>query len=578
MMRPKRGLTTIIQPLRPLHCSAVSSQDHVLGSEAADGPGLYSNHSPIVGHLWEARRKSLAIAAAGNAPVFERNATGVLMKAPSDSSTSVRYNFSTDSSLVEEYSNTWGHIRMGRVFEDLDALAGTIAFEHCTDATNPEHIETPLHIITSSVDRVTITHRANLRDDMVLSGKILFAGHSAMQIAMQVTSDWNSSDPEYDGPEPEPWLTATFTFAALRNGKVAHINELVPHSQEEIDAFELASGAASQLSRSKTQQRKQARKKAKAKGKGKGGQAVEDLDGWAAPIVDKDTLTEALLSRARVAIDLPVLAASSKSVLMPLTELSNAEICHPQHRNTAGFVFGGFLIRRAFELAFATAYLFCGSPPLFVECEKVEFYRPVELGNLVRLKAKALYTSRTSHWEELQEKMETQVAAEAEAKIEGGEGGGKGSGDEEGGDSDGTGEGRGAAATGLELDAQQQRVDATTTTTALELDAPLVGGKCDKGGMTLVHIHVVSMVTEPELRQSAASNTFMFTFSVDHELPVVLPSTADEANEVAERYQEDVHWVAMEGWRKAKKNRRERAAVQGPWRSVRQAKRGGASE
>jgi hypothetical protein len=55
----------------------------------------------------------------------------------------------------------------------------------------------------------------------------------------------------------------------------------------------------------------------------------------------------------------------------------------------------------------------------------------------------------------------------------------------------------------------------------------------------------------------------MFTFSVDHELPVVLPSTADEANEVAERYQEDVHWVAMEGWRKAKKNRRERAAVQG---------------
>jgi acyl-coenzyme A thioesterase 9 len=90
---------------------------------------------------------------------------------------------------------------MGRVFEDLDALAGTIAFEHCVDATNPEH-ETPLHIITSSVDRVTITHRANLRDDMVLSGKMIFAGHSSMQIAMQVTSDWLSSNPEYDGPEP----------------------------------------------------------------------------------------------------------------------------------------------------------------------------------------------------------------------------------------------------------------------------------------------------------------------------------------------------------------------------------------
>jgi acyl-CoA hydrolase len=385
---------------------------------------------------------------------------------------------------------------------------------------------------------------------------------------------------------------------ALRNGQIARINELVPHSQEEIEAFELVSGAASQLSRSKTQQKKQAMKKKKAKGKGKVEQAVKDLDGWAAPIVDKDALMEALLCRSRVAIDLPVLAASSKSVLMPLTELSNAEICHPQHRNTAGFVFGGFLIRRAFELAFATAYLFCGSPPLFVECEKVDFYRPVELGNLVRLKAKvstrialafvttahrppslppalslllscfaqALYTSRTSHWEDLQERMEKQVAAEAlgeeHMQTEGADGFG-----------DGDGEGGDSARDGCRAN-ERRRAE----TTALELDAPLVGGKCNKGGRTLVHIHVVSMVTEPELRHSEASNTFMFTFSVDHELPVVLPSTADEANEVAERYQEDVHWVAMEGWRKAKRSRRERAAAQIFWHKHRQAKRSGATE
>jgi hypothetical protein len=81
------------QAKRPLHGEAAG----------IDGPGVYSNHSPIVGHLWEARRKSLAIATARNAPVFERNPKGVLMKAPSDSSTSIRYNFSTNSSLVEEY-------------------------------------------------------------------------------------------------------------------------------------------------------------------------------------------------------------------------------------------------------------------------------------------------------------------------------------------------------------------------------------------------------------------------------------------------------------------------------------------
>lgn len=34
-----------------------------------------------------------------------------------------------------------------------------------------------------------------------------------------------------------------------------------------------------------------------------------------------------------------------------------------QERNLHGRVFGGFLMRRAFELAFSTAYLFAGTRP-----------------------------------------------------------------------------------------------------------------------------------------------------------------------------------------------------------------------
>lgn len=36
----------------------------------------------------------------------------------------------------------------------------------------------------------------------------------------------------------------------------------------------------------------------------------------------------------------------------------------------SGRVFGGFLMRRAFELAFATAYTFAGWRPRFVRCEE----------------------------------------------------------------------------------------------------------------------------------------------------------------------------------------------------------------
>ena len=37
--------------------------------------------------------------------------------------------FDTDEGLQDRYRSPWGTVRLGRIFEDLDALAGTIAFE-----------------------------------------------------------------------------------------------------------------------------------------------------------------------------------------------------------------------------------------------------------------------------------------------------------------------------------------------------------------------------------------------------------------------------------------------------------------
>ena len=45
-------------------------------------------------------------------------------------------------------------------------------------------------------------------------------------------------------------------------------------------------------------------------------------------------------------------------------------------------------MRRAFELAFATAYLFCGTKPSFLEVDEVTFRRPVEIGNLLQFESR----------------------------------------------------------------------------------------------------------------------------------------------------------------------------------------------
>lgn len=86
-------------------------------------PGMY--HSPVTNALWEARSK-----------IFERlldppkdapPQSELLTKTPSQSRTTILYNFSTDFILREQYRDPWNEVRIGKLLEDLDALAGTIS-------------------------------------------------------------------------------------------------------------------------------------------------------------------------------------------------------------------------------------------------------------------------------------------------------------------------------------------------------------------------------------------------------------------------------------------------------------------
>lgn len=42
----------------------------------------------------------------------------------------VQYPFGSDPVLREHYRNPWDAIRLGRLMEDMDSLAGVVAYEH----------------------------------------------------------------------------------------------------------------------------------------------------------------------------------------------------------------------------------------------------------------------------------------------------------------------------------------------------------------------------------------------------------------------------------------------------------------
>lgn len=321
-------------------------------------PGMYD--SPVTNALWEARSNIFERLSDG-APVYPSPQTDLITKTPSKSRTSVVYKFSSDYVLRELYRNPWNEIRMGKLLEDLDALAGTISFKHCSSSDGTTR---PLILVTASVDKMLMKKPIRIDTDLKIEGAVTWVGRSSMEIQMEVMQ----SSPEASSITESLALTANFTFVARdsKTGKSAPINQISPETEKE------------KLLCKEAEERNKMRKI-------KRGEQKKEIQGE-----EVNRLSE-LLAESRIFCDMPALA-DRDSILIKDTCLQNSLICQPQQRNIHGRIFGGFLMRRAFELAYATAYAFAGSAPCFVEVDHVDFLNPVDVGNFLRLKSCVLYT------------------------------------------------------------------------------------------------------------------------------------------------------------------------------------------
>ncbi|CAH2059995.1 unnamed protein product [Thlaspi arvense] len=148
-------------------------------------------------------------------------------------------------------------------------------------------------------------------------------------------------------------LEANFTFVVrdAKKGKSTPINPILPETEHEKFLWK-ETEKRNKLRKQKRAERKEEREKLK----------------------DLERVNE-LLAKGRVFQDMPDLA-DRDSILIKDTSHENSLICQPQQYNKHGRIFGGFLMRKAFELAFSNAYTFAG----------------VEVGNFLRFKSRVLYT------------------------------------------------------------------------------------------------------------------------------------------------------------------------------------------
>ncbi|CEP62111.1 uncharacterized protein LALA0_S04e08064g [Lachancea lanzarotensis] len=294
--------------------------------------------------------------------------TEVGEKARKDSFAYLTLPFRDDAGVADFYVNAAGRLRMGQIFQDLDALAGRIAYRHTSPAE-------PV-IVTASVDRIYLLKSIDTMAEynIILSGAVVWTGRSSMEIAIKATAiqgDLPKVIKEETLLEEDTFLTASFTFVARNpeTHKSLSVNKLLPLSQKEWMDFRRAESH-------------NAAKKLRA--------ASESLD------TNPPTGQESRIIHNMWAASKQLAKLSQKPLNVMFMKETNAKstmFMQPQYRNRHSYmIFGGYLMRQTFELAYCAAASFSHSFPRFISLDSTHFKAPVPVGSILHMDATVVHT------------------------------------------------------------------------------------------------------------------------------------------------------------------------------------------
>ena len=283
-------------------------------------------------------------------------------KKMSDSYVSLVLPLSRDPWMLDTYANYTGQIRTGTLLMDLDALAGVVAYKHSGEGVST---------VTAAVDRITIKNPLREICDLELSGQVTFAtGRSSMEVSLQIAK----APPEGQHVKPEDiFMTCAFTMVSLDPATKKPAN---------IAPLELTTPAERAL---------YARGEENYKNK-KAMKSSHILQ--KAPDAEESVLVHKMWTESLAYADSSNPATQPKNTIsMSKSNIHSAQIMQPQYRNRHNFmIFGGYLLKTTFELAFTCAASFSHTRPRFVNLDPSTFEEPVPVGSVLYDGANVTYT------------------------------------------------------------------------------------------------------------------------------------------------------------------------------------------
>ena len=245
-----------------------------------------------------------------------------------------------------------GNMRFGLVLEVLDKLAEDLALDYVR-RTAPQ-----AWVVTAAIDDIVLRTAADVTRDLALHARLNWVGRSSMEVGIRA---------EHPGPNPVHAASCYFTMVArVGEGDAARSIAVAP--LEYVDDVE-----------------KQRRDKA-IKGREN---RLERVDTAANPPTREEY---DLLARLHAAQEQPGFSGKRAGKLTS----TSWERMYPEQENVPSKIFGGYLIRRAYELATIQAEEIAPDRPVIVRVNRINFLQPVRIGDKLRFVSRIVHTGRTS--------------------------------------------------------------------------------------------------------------------------------------------------------------------------------------
>ncbi|KAF8731248.1 hypothetical protein AX14_004988 [Amanita brunnescens Koide BX004] len=260
-------------------------------------------------------------------------------------------------------------MRDDRLMEHLDSLAGSIAYKHMLGPdveTLGQIHERGFYIVTASVDRLDMLVSLDPKRDLRLSGQVIYTGNSSMEVAVKMEHiGMNQPD--------ETVLLGRFSMVCRdANTRRAHkVNSLIVSTPEERALYAIG---------------KHMKEKRQSL-------ALHSLSRVPPTSEEAAELHSFFLTNGQTEISEP-----SERVWMGDTRVEKTMLMFPQERNVHQKIFGGYLMRLAYELGFSNASMCTRGPVRFLSLDGISFARPVAIGSILRLTSQILYTTSSEQF------------------------------------------------------------------------------------------------------------------------------------------------------------------------------------